>query len=99
VSAEDFRELARGLICFLAVMKIQEDADSGVRLGRHRLLDAIPYDVVRELVTGDPTLGSALRENCRMRVERHFRPSDAARMAVRAYEIAFRNSKSRMAPI
>jgi len=99
VPVEDHVELARGLVCFLAMMKIEEDAKSGVRQGRQRLLDSIPYDSIRELVTHDPELGSAIRENCRMRVERHFRPSDAAQMAIRAYETAFRISKNRIAPI
>jgi starch synthase len=99
VSAEDHLELARGLICFLAMMKIAEDARSGVRQDRQRLLDSIPYDVIRELVTRDPALGSAIRENCRTRVERHFRPTDAAQMAVRAYDTAFRISKNRIAPV
>jgi starch synthase len=99
VSAEDHLELARGLICFLAMMKIEEENRSGAHQDKQRLLDSIPYDVVRELVTRDPALGSAIRENCRTRVERHFRPNDAARMAVRAYDTAFRTSKDRIAPI
>ncbi len=99
VPAEDHLELARGLICFLAMMKIEDDARRGVRQGRQRLIDSIPYETIRELVTRDPALGSAIRENCRMRVERHFRPNDAAQMAIRAYETAFRTSKNRIAPI
>ena len=100
VKAEDHQELARGLICFLAMMKIEDDARSGVRRGRQRLLDSIPFDVIRELVTTNPALGSAIRENCRMRVERHFRPNDAAQMVeIAAYDTALRTSKSRIAPI
>jgi starch synthase len=99
VMAEDHLELSRGLICFLAMMKIEEDARKGVSQGRQRLLDSIPYDQVRELAARDPALGSTIRENCRVRVERHFRPEDAARMAIRAYETASRTSKNRNAPI
>jgi len=99
VPAEDHLELARGLICFLAMMKIDEETRSGVRQDGQRLLDSIPYDVVRELVARDPALGSAIRENCRTRVEKHFRPNDAARMAVSAYDSAFRTSKNRITPI
>ena len=99
VMADDHLELARGLICFLAMMKIEEDARKGVRQGRQRLLDSISYDQVRELVTRDPAFGSTIRENCRARVERHFRPDDAARMAIRAYETASRISSDRNAPI
>jgi starch synthase len=99
VMVEDHLELAKGLICFLAMMKLQEDAGMNVRDGRQRLLDSIPYDQVRELATRDPALGSAIRENCRVRVERHFRPNDAARMAIRAYETASRMSNDRNSPI
>jgi starch synthase len=99
VMADDHLELARGLICFLAMMKIEEDARKGVRQGRQRLLDSISYDKVRELVTRDPAFGSTIRENCRARVERHFRPDNAARMAIRAYETASRISSDRNAPI
>jgi hypothetical protein len=99
VTAEDHLELSRGLICFLAMMKIEEDARKGVSRGRQRLLDSIPYDQVRELAARDPALGSTIRENCRVRVERHFRPEDAARMAIRAYETASRTSKNRNGPI
>jgi len=98
VSSEDYHALALGIICFLAMMKVEEDFRSGVREGRRRLIDSIPYDAIRALVTRDPSTGSAIRENCRMRVERHFRPSDSARMAFRAYETAFRTSKIRNSP-
>jgi starch synthase len=97
--AGDHLELARGLVCFLAMMSIEEDARRGVRQGRQRLLDSIPYDQVRELVTRNPALGSVIRENCRVRVERHFRPDSAARKAIRAYEAAFRVSDDRNAPL
>jgi hypothetical protein len=80
------------------MMKIEEDTRKGVRDGRQRLLDSIPYDQVRELVTRDPALGSTIRQNCRVRVERHFRPDDAAQMAIRAYETASRISDDRNAP-
>jgi starch synthase len=99
VPVEDHHELARGLICFLAVMKVDEDARDGVLQGRQLLLDSIPYDVIRDLATHHPGLGSSIRENCRMRVERHFRPKDVAQMAVRSYETALRTSRERMAPI
>ena len=61
MTAEDHLELARGLVCFLAMMKIEENSRRGVRQGRQRLLDSIPYDQVRELVTRNPALGSAIR--------------------------------------
>jgi starch synthase len=95
VVAEDYLELARGLICFLAMMKIEEDARRGVRQGRQRLLDSIPYEQVRELVGRDPSIGSAIRTNCRARVESHFGPENAAQMAVEAYETASRISNAR----
>ena len=95
VTAEDYRELARGLISFLAMMKIDEDVRRGRREDVQHSLDSIPYDKVRELVARDPTLGSTIRENCMMRVERHFRPRDAAKMAIKAYEQASSISRSR----
>jgi starch synthase len=98
VMAEDHLELARGLNCFLAMMKIEEDDRKGVRQDRQRLLDCIPYERVRELVARDPAFGAAIRDNCRVRVERHFRPDDAARMAIAAYEAASRTSSERDAP-
>jgi starch synthase len=99
VAAEDHRELARGIVCFLAMMEIEDDARRGVRQGRQNLLDAIAYDQVRELVTRDPTIGSTIRMNCRTRVQRQFSPENAAQMALRVYEIASRISSGRNAPI
>ena len=99
VPVEDHRELARGLVSFLAMMKIDDGARRGNREGAQRLLDAIPYDGVRELVAQDPSTGSTIRKNCRTRVERHFRPQHAASMAMKAYEKASRISRYRDVPI
>ena len=99
VAVEDHRELARGLVSFLAMMKIDDGVRRGNREGAQRLLDAIPYDGVRELVAQDPSTGSTIRQNCRTRVERHFRPQHAASMAMKAYEKASRISRDRNAPI
>ncbi len=95
VMSEDYRELARGLTCFIAMMKIDEDVRRGQRQNVPRLLDIIPYDDVRELVALNQSTGSVIRRNCRMRVERHFRPKNAAQMAIKAYEKAFIVSASR----
>jgi hypothetical protein len=99
VAAEDYRELARGLICFLAMMKIEEDTRRGIPQGRQHLLDSITYDQVRELITRDPAIGSTIRTNCRARVETHFSPENAAQMALKVYEVASRISENRNAPI
>jgi starch synthase len=98
-AADDHRELARGLVCFLAMMQVDEDARRGVRQGRRRLLDSISYDQVRELVTRDPHTGSTIRTGCMARVERHFSPENAARMALGVYETACRISDGRNPPI
>ena len=99
VAPEDHRDLARGLISFLLMMKVDEGIRRGVHQNMQSLLDSIPLDRVRELVARNPSIGSAIRRNCRIRVERHFRPKNAARMAVRAYEKASRASRDRMASI
>jgi starch synthase len=88
VSSEDHHELARGLICFLAMMKIDENVRAGRPQDIQRFLDIIPFDKIRELVARDPSVGSIIRKNCRIRVERRFRPKNITHMAIRAYEQA-----------
>ena len=95
VNAEDHRDLARGLVSLLAVMKMARNARS--RENRS-LIGSIPYDGLRELVTRYPTLGSTLRDNCRERVSTRFTPENAARMAVTAYETAAAISKESSPP-
>lgn len=94
---EDHRELARGLISFAVMMKIDEDARTGGHQGAQRLLDLIPHDRVRELVAGDPKMGSAIRKNCRERVKTHFRPGNASQMAIGVYDKATRTARERTA--
>lgn len=96
VPAEDHRQLARGLISFLMMMKIDEGVRTGAHQDAHRLLDLIPHDRVRELIAENPTTGSMIRENCRVRVERNFRPRSAVQKVIGIYDQASRISGDRL---
>jgi starch synthase len=97
VNADDHRALADGIVSFLTVMKIEEGSRRQLA-EKNRLLDLIPFDDLRDLVAGNPSIGSIIRDRCRKRVQEHFGLENAARMAVRAYERASSISQGRSAP-
>ena len=91
VKIDDHRDLARGLISLLAMMKIGENVEMSSE--NQSLLDLISHDELRELVARNPSLCSIIRNNCRERVSSHFGPINAARMATKTYEMASTLSK------
>jgi starch synthase len=97
VNADDHRGLAKGLISFLAVMKIEENSKRGALTENNYLLDLVAFESLRKLVAENPSLGSSIRDNCRKRVEKHFGLKNAARMALQAYEKASSISVGRSA--
>jgi starch synthase len=96
VAVEDHRSLARALVSFLAVMKVEEESrEARTRSAPGRLTGLITIDKLREMAEGDPSTGSRIRDHCRRRVQSQFGPASTARMAIPVYERAAEISRRR----
>lgn len=90
VPPEDERELARAIVCMLAIAKTDELFQKGRTKEARNYIAKIPYDKVQELAHRDPKLSSRIRQNCRRRVEERFRWRNAAEMTLRCYQRALK---------
>jgi glycosyltransferase involved in cell wall biosynthesis len=87
VPPEDVEKLAESLVSLLAVMQVDEYSqlkeESEIELSRK-----IPNQLITRMLVKNPRLGSKLRENCRNRVLKKFRWTNAGRMALDRYSTA-----------
>jgi len=87
VPPEDVEKLAESLVSLLAVMQldeyIQRNEESVTELSRK-----VPNQSITGMLVENPRLGSQLRENCRNRVLKKFRWTNAGRMALDRYAAA-----------
>ena len=87
VPPENVAKLADSLVSVLTVMQVDENAqrgkESGVEMSRKTSLRS-----VERMLFKNPSLGSKLRKNCRDRVVKEFRWSNAGRMALARYSEA-----------
>jgi len=87
VPPEDATKLAESLVSLLTVMQLDEHNQQGQQDGKRRSRK-IPLETVARLVVKNQLLGSKLRENCRNRVMKEFRWTNAGRMALTRYSAA-----------
>jgi starch synthase len=87
VPPEDVEKLAESLVSLLAVMQLDEysqrNKESLTELSRK-----VPNQSITGMLVENPRLGSKLRENCRNRVQKKFRWTNAGRMALDRYSMA-----------
>ena len=83
----DVAGLADSLVSLLTVMQLDERFQQGKENGIE-ISEQIPLERVAKMVSKDPGLGSRLRENCRTRVVKNFRWTNAGRMALERYSEA-----------
>jgi len=87
VPPENLERLAESLVSLLAVMQldeyIQRKKENMTELSRK-----VPIQSITRMLVKDPLLGSKLRENCRNRVQKKFRWTNAGRMALDRYTAA-----------
>ena len=87
VPPEDVAKLADSLVSLLVVMRKDErdqrGKDNGTEMSRK-----MPLRSIETLLSNYPTLGLKLRENCKNRVAKEFRWSNAGRMALARYSEA-----------
>jgi starch synthase len=87
VPPENIANLADSLVSLLAVMQLDEHVQRGKENGIG-VLRKMPQQSIAKMLSKNPTLGSKLRENCRNRVVKKFRWSNAGQMAIARYSAA-----------
>jgi starch synthase len=87
VPPENVSKLADSLVSLLAVMQLDEHVQRGKKNGISRPRTT-PLRSVAKMLSKNPSLGSKLRENCRNRVVKKFRWSNAGQMALARYSAA-----------
>ena len=80
-------KLAESLVSLLKIMQLDELSQQGKedRAGASR---KIPLEPIARMVAKNPRLGSKIRENCRNRVMKKFRWTNAGQMALTRYSAA-----------
>jgi starch synthase len=87
VPPEDVEKLAESLVSLLAVMQFDEYSQRKEERATE-LSKKVPNQSITGMLAKDPHLGSKLRENCRNRVQKKFRWTNAGRMALDRYAAA-----------
>jgi len=87
VPPENAARLADSLISLLTIMQLDELSQRGEEEGS-RLLRRIPSEPIARMALQNRNLGSKLRENCRNRVLKKFRWSNAGGVALTRYSAA-----------
>jgi starch synthase len=93
VPPENAKSLAESLISLLFVMQIDEWTQRG-QTGSGKFKSKIPISHLSQLVSQNKSVGSKIRENCKSRVEQHFRWRNAGRTAVDRYTAAMKIAAS-----
>lgn len=87
VPPENVARLSDSLVSVLTIMQVDENAQRGEENGTG-MSQETPLRSVERMLFKNPRLGSKLRENCRNRVVKEFRWSNAGRMALARYSEA-----------
>jgi starch synthase len=87
VPPEDVEKLAESLVSLLAVMQLDEYSQRN-EASVTELSRKVPNQSITGMLVENPRLGSKLRENCRNRVQKRFRWTNAGRMALDRYAAA-----------
>jgi starch synthase len=80
-------KLAESLVSLLKIMQLDELSQQG-KEGRAGASRKIPLEPIARMVANNPSLGSRIRENCRNRVMKKFRWTNAGQMALTRYSAA-----------
>jgi starch synthase len=87
IPPENVEKLAESLVSLLAVMQLDEYSqrkeEDVIELSKK-----VPIQSITRMLAKDPLLGSKLRGNCRNRVQKKFRWTNAGRMALNRYAAA-----------
>jgi starch synthase len=84
VAPESVPKLAESLVSLLTIMQLDEQSQMG-KGDRARLSRKIPLEQIARIAFRNRNLGSKLRENCRDRVLKKFRWTNAGQMALARY--------------
>jgi starch synthase len=84
---EKVAKLAESLVSLLIVMQIDERTQQGQE-DRAGVARKIPLEQIARMVVKNRSLGSKIRENCRNRVSKRFRWTNAGQMALKRYTTA-----------
>jgi glycogen synthase len=87
VPPENAKKLADSLVSLLTIMQLDELGQQG-KEDRSLASRKIPLGPIARMALGNRHLGSKLRENCRKRVMKKFRWTNAGRMALARYSAA-----------
>jgi len=87
VAPENVSKLAESLVSLLTIMQLDEQSQKG-KEDRARLSRKIPLEPIARIAFRNRNLGSMLRENCRDRVLKKFRWTNAGQMALARYSAA-----------
>jgi starch synthase len=87
VAPENVPKLAESLVSLLTIMQLDEQSQKG-KEDRARLSRKIPLEPIARIAFRNRNLGSKLRENCRDRVLKRFRWTNAGQMALARYSVA-----------
>jgi glycogen synthase len=87
VPPENVTKLADSLISLLTIMQLDELSQQG-REDRARPSRKIPIEPIARMALQNQNLGSELRENCKNRVLKKFRWTNAGQMALARYSVA-----------
>jgi starch synthase len=87
VAPENVPKLAESLVSLLTIMQLDEQSKKGEE-DRAGLSRKIPLEPIARIAFRNRTLGSKLRENCRDRVLKKFRWTNAGQMALARYSAA-----------
>ena len=87
VAPENVPKLAESLVSLLTIMQLDEQSQKG-KEDRARLFRKIPLEPIARIAFRNRNLGSKLRENCRDRVLKKFRWTNAGQMALARYSAA-----------
>jgi starch synthase len=87
VAPENVPKLAESLVSLLTIMQLDEQSQKG-KEDRARLSRKIPLEPIARIAFKNRNLGSKLRENCRDRVLKKFRWTNAGQMALARYSAA-----------
>ena len=87
VPPENATKLADSLISLLTIMQLDELSQRG-KEERGRLPRKIPIEPIARMALQNRNLGSKLRENCKNRVLKKFRWTNAGQMALARYAVA-----------
>ena len=87
VPPENAKKLADSLVSLLTIMQLDELGQQG-KEDRSLAARKIPLGPIARMAHGNPHLGSKLRENCRKRVMKKFRWTNAGQMALTRYSAA-----------